>query len=164
MQRRKFLKETTIASLGFIALSRCSQNLDSNVKAVKKLSLSSDPKAYLDLPEGFSYKIISKQGNKMSDGFLVPGRPDGMGAFALDDNRVIIVRNHENSPNPIENSPFGPGVDSSAGSMLRTLSNIGPIPPKLCTQPLAIIQVTMSNNRPCKASLYIIALSPPISL
>lgn len=107
MQRRSFLKETTIASLGFLALSKCNQNLNSAPQAAKRLELIADPESYLDLPAGFNYNIISRQGTQMSDGFFVPGRPDGMGAFALDDNRVIIVRNHENSPTPIENSPFG---------------------------------------------------------
>lgn len=43
----------------------------------------------------------------MSDGLLVPGRADGMGTFLRKDGKVIIIRNHENSPTPLENSPFG---------------------------------------------------------
>ena len=43
----------------------------------------------------------------MQDGFLVPGRPDGMGTFDGGQGKVIIVCNHENSPTPLEHSPFG---------------------------------------------------------
>lgn len=43
----------------------------------------------------------------MSDGFYVPGRPDGMGTFTNEEHQCIIIRNHENSPTPLINSPFG---------------------------------------------------------
>lgn len=104
--RRQFLKHSALVSLGFLALSRC-KTTGTEAGASSQLSLISDPEKYLDLPEGFEYKIISRAGQPMQDGFLVPGRPDGMGAFAGPDGRVIVVRNHENSPTPIENSPFG---------------------------------------------------------
>lgn len=52
----------------------------------------------LDLPAGFSYKVISQLGDKMSDGFTVPDKADGMGCIALDDERVALVRNHELKP------------------------------------------------------------------
>ena len=60
--------------------------------------LVKDPLGVLDLPEGFSYKVISKQGEPMDDGLLVPGKPDGMAAFMAEDGRVIVVRNHEIVP------------------------------------------------------------------
>ena len=59
------------------------------------------------LPEGFSYKVISKSGQAMSDGLRVPGRPDGMGAFEGPDGQVVLIRNHENSPGISPDSPFG---------------------------------------------------------
>lgn len=43
----------------------------------------------------------------MSDGLLVPGRPDGMGAFLNKHGQCVLVRNHENSPGSPEHSPFG---------------------------------------------------------
>lgn len=93
-----------MASIGFLALSRCVLE----ETPFGNLNLISDPKNYLDLPQGFSYKIISKSGDMMDDGFFVPGRPDGMGAFEGSTNdKVILVRNHENSPEPVKNSPFG---------------------------------------------------------
>ena len=67
-----------------------------------------DPKGVFDLPKGFSYRILSKVGDEMSDGLLVPGLPDGMAAFPQPDGRIVIVMNHELSPQHIGISPFGP--------------------------------------------------------
>ena len=57
--------------------------------------LVQDEGGILELPEGFSYRVISRRGLKMSDGFQVPGAPDGMAAFSGEEGRVILVRNHE---------------------------------------------------------------------
>ena len=70
--------------------------------------LLKDPKGIFDLPKNFSYKVISKAGDHMSDGFLVPGDPDGMAAFGLQDGRVGLVRNHELNASQLDKSPFGP--------------------------------------------------------
>ena len=53
------------------------------------------PDNLLDLPEGFSYNIISALGDKMDDGYLVPNRADGMGCIPLDGSQVALIRNHE---------------------------------------------------------------------
>ena len=106
-ERRAFLKKAAIVSLGFVALSRCASSSDKKEAVSTALDLVKDPNGYFDLPEGFSYKVISRAGTKMADGFLVPGRPDGMGAFAGDNGKVILVCNHENSPQSLEHSPFG---------------------------------------------------------
>jgi hypothetical protein len=65
--------------------------------------LISDPNGILDLPEGFSYEVISALGESMSDGLAVPDRADGMGCFALDEDRVVLIRNHELSPSSLLN-------------------------------------------------------------
>jgi len=81
--------------------------------------LVADPRRIFDLPEGFTYKIISRTGEIMSDGLHVPGRADGMAAFAGPDGRVILVRNHELDPPMPQLGPFGadfyllPQVDRS---------------------------------------------------
>jgi len=54
-----------------------------------------DPDGILDLPKGFSYKILSRVGESMSDGLLVPGLHDGMATFEGPGGRTILVRNHE---------------------------------------------------------------------
>lgn len=104
--RRDFIKKATIVSLGFAALSRCTMGTD---KASQKAAalMQPDPNGYLDLPEGFSYKVISRAGQTMADGFRVPGRPDGMGAFEGPEGKVLLVCNHENSPTPANLGAFG---------------------------------------------------------
>lgn len=54
-----------------------------------------DPNGILDLPEGFHYKIISKEGEQLTDGGKIPGAFDGMAAFEGPNNTTILVRNHE---------------------------------------------------------------------
>lgn len=50
----------------------------------------------LALPKGFTYKIISRQGDPMSDGNPTPGIFDGMAAFDGPGNTTVLIRNHEN--------------------------------------------------------------------
>jgi secreted PhoX family phosphatase len=59
-----------------------------------------DPAGILDLPEGFSYRVVEAvrvngQRQRMTDGFLVPGAPDGMVCVAGPDGTLILLRNHE---------------------------------------------------------------------
>ncbi|MGH3655267.1 MAG: alkaline phosphatase PhoX [Micromonosporaceae bacterium] len=62
--------------------------------------LQPDPNGILDLPEGFTYKVISREGDPLkSGGGLVPGRCDGMGFFRDDQSTGRLVRNHENRQN-----------------------------------------------------------------
>ena len=58
-------------------------------------ALVRDPNNLIDLPRGFSYRVISRLGNIMDDGFLVPNAADGMGAFDLGKGKVALVCNHE---------------------------------------------------------------------
>ena len=68
-------------------------------------ALVRDPNNLIDLPKGFSYRVISRFGNIMDDGFLVPSAGDGMGAFAAGKGKVALVRNHELN---IRDGRFGP--------------------------------------------------------
>jgi secreted PhoX family phosphatase len=59
-------------------------------------SLVPDPDGVLDLPDGFEYRILSREGDQLrGGGGTVPGRFDGMGAFEAPDGGVGLVRNHE---------------------------------------------------------------------
>ncbi len=72
--------------------------------------LINDPDALLDLPHGFSYRIISSLGETMADGLRVPDRADGMGCIRLDTDRMALVRNHELGVGHQDRGPFaGPG-------------------------------------------------------
>lgn len=57
--------------------------------------LVKDPDGILDLPEGFTYTILQKQGDEMSDGLYVPALPDGMACFEAEDGSWVLMRNHE---------------------------------------------------------------------
>ena len=70
--------------------------------------LQVDPNGVLDLPAGFSYRIISQGGETMNDGLLVPQNFDGMGCFALGGSRVALVRNHELKPGRATHRNWGP--------------------------------------------------------
>ena len=111
--RRNFLKNTSFVSLGFVGLNQFINNKAfatsvSEVEAQLRLGpLVHRPGDILALPEGFSHKVISRHGSIMSDGLVSPGMHDGMGAFHLTKDRVILIRNHEISPGPQATSPFG---------------------------------------------------------
>ncbi len=66
--------------------------------------LKRDPAGLFDLPEGFSYAVVSKAGDPMSDGLITPCKMDGMGCFAAGPDQVALVRNHEIKA-PISTSP-----------------------------------------------------------
>ena len=51
---------------------------------------------YLALPKGFSYRLISRAGDPMSDGKPTPGIFDGMAAYRGRQGSTILIRNHEN--------------------------------------------------------------------
>src|SRR5918992_558456 len=50
----------------------------------------------LSLPKGFDYRVISRAGDRMSDGNPTPSAFDAMAAFAGADGNVVLIRNHEN--------------------------------------------------------------------
>jgi hypothetical protein len=68
-----------------------------------------DPNGLFDLPEGFSYRVISQGGETMADGLLVPGQFDGMACFPLEGSRVALVRNHELNAKHRTHRNWGPG-------------------------------------------------------
>ena len=67
-----------------------------------------DPHKILDLPEGFTYRVISREGERMDDGLRVPGHCDGTASFAGPAGKTLIVRNHELRPTDLVSGPFGP--------------------------------------------------------
>lgn len=108
--RRTFIREAGFVSLGFIGLHRFSNHFPIGIQKHGYGPLLDDPDRLLLLPRGFTYKIISRKGDKMADGFLVPGLADGMAAFE-ENGKVILVRNHEVSPGDIEQGPYGPNAE-----------------------------------------------------
>jgi secreted PhoX family phosphatase len=106
------LKRSSAYSLGFLALRQCVQSASAaGIASAEEAALGygpliPDPQELLDLPLGFSYKVISRGGDLMDDGLIVPGLADGMAAFTGPDGLAILVRNHELLPDQ-KPSPFG---------------------------------------------------------
>lgn len=57
--------------------------------------LTADPARVLDLAPGLRYTILQRAFEPMTDGFRVPGRPDGMACFAGPRGSLVLMRNHE---------------------------------------------------------------------
>lgn len=57
--------------------------------------LKPDPQGLVELPAGFSYQILQRAGDPMSDGLRAGRLPDGMACFTGADGRWILMRNHE---------------------------------------------------------------------
>jgi uncharacterized protein len=67
-----------------------------------------DPRGILDLPPGFSYRVISRSGRTMQDGYRVPGHNDAMGVFEAS-GQIVLMRNHEVAPGEAISGPYLPG-------------------------------------------------------
>jgi len=76
-----------------------------------KTALVRDPRGILELPSGFSYRVISRAGERMHDGYRVPGHFDAMGVFETD-GQLILMRNHEVAPGEAVAGPYGSGVSA----------------------------------------------------
>ena len=97
--RRQFLRTSSAFAFGFAGLHSLVGCGNLPAKAKDRFGpLIADPKGIMDLPENFSYKIISRRGDLMNDGFYVPGVPDGMAAFQGPSGITIVIRNHELNP------------------------------------------------------------------
>lgn len=68
-----------------------------------------DPQGLLDLPAGFRAVVVSKAGAPMADGLVSASAMDGMAAFAGENGRILLVRNHELNPGDPKAGPFGAG-------------------------------------------------------
>lgn len=97
MDRRSFLQMTGVAFTAFSASGCVTRPLPDQpfARARGYGELNRDPQGLLDLPAGFSYKVLSSLGDAMADGAKVPDKADGMGCFDLGDGRLALVRNHE---------------------------------------------------------------------
>jgi uncharacterized repeat protein (TIGR03803 family) len=119
--RRAFISSaaTSLAFMGFQARAQDNASGASYRNQVEGYGpLRPDPKGMMELPDGFSYRVISQAGETMSDGFLVPGAFDGMGCFDLGGDRVALVRNHELDHDDVDAGPYGRGA-RLAGRMAR---------------------------------------------
>lgn len=81
-------------------------------------ALLPDPAGFLDLPEGFSYRVLSRLGDAMDDGGTVPDRADGMGCFDLGGGEIALVRNHELQPQHDAGGTIAKGYGKRGGVLV----------------------------------------------
>lgn len=100
--RRQVLARASALGAG-IAFTGALSELFAGTAAAQNLGHSGygplvpDPHGLLDLPEGFRYTVLSREGDPLRSGEgPVPSNHDGMAAFAGRGGRTHLVRNHEN--------------------------------------------------------------------
>jgi hypothetical protein len=128
LTRRRFLANAAAVGsglLGLRALAAQSQPATAALKAGGYGDLVPDPRKILDLPKGFAYKILSRMGEEMDDGLLVPGNHDGMAAFPGPDGTTILVRNHELRSDDVKKGAFGPKLERLGKADLARLYDAG---------------------------------------
>ncbi|MBE1531491.1 alkaline phosphatase PhoX [Actinomadura algeriensis] len=70
-----------------------------------------DPDGLLDLPRGFRYTVVSREGEPLRSGEgPLPSHFDGMAAFPASGGAVRLVRNHENRPDAAHRVPVVHGL------------------------------------------------------
>ena len=125
--RRRFLGTCGVATVGFLAYRRAFERSIDAFASVGQAArgygaLVPDPAQVIDLPQGFRYTTVSRAGDEMPDGLLVPGLPDAMAAFAGPDGRTLVVRNHECLGT---GSAFGPKNERLAKISASKLYDLG---------------------------------------
>lgn len=103
MHRRQFLGTTGSAFAALTASGCVARSQGDETVAAADMDgiygpLVKDRDGILDLPKGFSYRVVSSLGDAMSDGGTVPDKADGMGCFDLGNGKIALVRNHELLP------------------------------------------------------------------
>ena len=94
LSRRKF-GLAALTSLAFSGMSRRALASESYRNEAPGYGLlQPDPAGLLDLPQGFSYHVVSRFGDRMDDGLNDPDGFDGMGCFPAGASKVALVRNH----------------------------------------------------------------------
>lgn len=83
--------------------------------------LLSDPAGLLDLPRGFSYRLVSSLGDAMADGRTVPDKADGMGCLPLggpESGEIVLIRNHELVPTDESGGHLASGYGTRDGQVV----------------------------------------------
>jgi secreted PhoX family phosphatase len=119
LNRRRFLQSLAVAATA--------PSISMAVRAASSPlgTLRPDPNRILDLPEGFSYRVVSRIGDSMSDGMRVPGSHDGMAAFAGQDGRIILVCNHELGPEEPGINAFGRDLGAAPNIVQERIYDAG---------------------------------------
>ncbi len=101
--RRRLLARSGALGIGIAFSGALSELFTPAAAAARHLGhhgygpLVPDPDGLLDLPKGFRYRVLSREGDPLRSGEgPVPSHHDGMAAFAGGHGRIHLVHNHEN--------------------------------------------------------------------
>ena len=134
ISRRSFIRSAAAVSAGFMGLRHATDAWGAGPGAGGAATqpatqgygpLIPDPQQVLDLPEGFSYRVISRMGMEMDDGLMVPGKHDGAAAFPGPDGLVIHICNHECDPTLQRLGPYGWSLERLNGPALDRIYDRG---------------------------------------
>lgn len=119
INRRRFLQS--------IAVAAATPTLTYGCQSMKGIGapLAADANRIFDIPKGFSYDVVSRHGEVMSDGLRVPGSHDGMSAFTGKNGRVILICNHELTPPWESSGAFGDGFSALPEDIKQRLYDRG---------------------------------------
>ena len=120
IDRRRFLRGLVVAAAATPAACAACTRGRSPFAALRP-----DPQGILDLPAGFDCQVLSRQGDVMDDGLLVPASADGMAAFADAGGNIVLVCNHENYPVDASVGPWGPDLARMAGVPRQSIYDAG---------------------------------------
>jgi secreted PhoX family phosphatase len=119
MDRRRFLQSIAVAA-ATPALSVSSRANDARVGALR-----TDAGRILDLPDDYSYDIVSRAGSLMNDGLRVPFAHDGMAAFPAANGRIVLVCNHELGPSEFDQSAFAGSEETISAALRDRIYDLG---------------------------------------
>ena len=117
LHRRHFLSATASAFTA-LSLSGCVSRGAADASGSPYGALVPDPAGMLDLPPGFSYRLLSSLGDAMSDGATVPDKADGMGCLPGNPGEIVLIRNHELRPGDSDGGAFATGFGKRNGELV----------------------------------------------
>ena len=117
LHRRQFISATASA-FAALSLSGCMTRGAMPSSFAGYGPLVPDPQGLLDLPEGFTYRLLSSLGDAMSDGGTVPDKADGMGCLPLSGGEIALVRNHELVPTDAAGGAIAKGFGKQNGEFV----------------------------------------------
>ena len=97
LSRREVLTWSAVGT-GAVALGNLGSLLAASPAAAGAPGIGApvpDPVGILDLPAGFSYRVVSRAGDPLPGGGITPGRHDGTATFDGPNGGLRLVQNHE---------------------------------------------------------------------
>ncbi len=119
LNRRRFMQCIAAAAAAPAGIASCAGS------RIAPGPLLADPGQRLDLPREFELTVVSRAGDSMSDGLVVPSAHDGMAAFAAPNGRIALVCNHEIEAGFVEYGAFGTDFASLPAAVERKLYDRG---------------------------------------